>query len=84
MSVVLPSKASPKLPLWLVLLAGAAAGGMGWGIRGQYGHETGAMLAGALVGLTLMLMFGARLSARTAYVAVAMLAVGIEIGRAHV
>ena len=67
-------------PLWLALLAGAAAGGMGWGIRGQFGHETGAMLAGSLVGLTLMLMFGARLQPRTVFVAVAMLTVGIGIG----
>lgn len=35
----------------------AAAGGMGWGIRGQYGHETGAMIAGVLVGLAILLRF---------------------------
>lgn len=29
---------------------------MGWGIRGQYGHETGAMIAGSLVSLTLALL----------------------------
>ena len=34
-----------------VLSLAAAAGGLGWGIRGQYGHETGAMIAGVLVGL---------------------------------
>ena len=67
-------------PLWLTLLAGAAAGGMGWGIRGQYGHETGAMLSGTLVGFTLMLLFGAKLRPRTALVAIAMLTVGIGIG----
>jgi len=27
------------------------AGGLGWGIRGQYGHEAGAMIAGLLVRL---------------------------------
>jgi len=32
------------------------AGGMGWGIRGQYGHETGAMIAGLLVSLTLVFL----------------------------
>lgn len=32
----------------------AMAGGMGWGIRGQYGHETGAMVAGLLVSLILL------------------------------
>ncbi len=38
------------------MLFGALAGGMGWGIRGQYGHETGAMIAGVLVCLTLTLL----------------------------
>ena len=32
------------------------AGGMAWGIRGQYGHETGAMIAGLLVSLSLALL----------------------------
>lgn len=67
-------------PLWLALLASAAAGGMGWGIRGQYGHETGAMLAGVLVGFTLLLLFGRQLHPRTALAAIAMLTVGIGIG----
>ena len=62
-------------PLWLALLAGAAAGGMGWGIRGQYGHETGAMLSGALVGFTLMLLYGAQLRPSTAPVSLSMLPV---------
>lgn len=38
---------------WKPVLFAALAGGMGWGIRGQYGHETGAMIAGLLVSLTL-------------------------------
>ncbi len=33
------------------ILLTAMAGAMGWGIRGQYGHETGAMIAGVLVSL---------------------------------
>jgi hypothetical protein len=33
----------------------AMAAGMGWGIRGQYGHETDAMIAGALTSLVLVL-----------------------------
>jgi hypothetical protein len=41
---------------WKPLLFAALAGGMGWGIRGQYGHETGAMIAGALVSLTLVFL----------------------------
>ena len=38
----------------------AMAAGMGLGIRGQYGHESGAMIAGTLASLTLVLLFGAR------------------------
>jgi hypothetical protein len=45
------------VPLWQPVLFAALAGGMGWGIRGQYGHETGAMIAGLLVGLVLVLLF---------------------------
>ena len=50
-------KTPPNPPLWLAMLATSMAGGMGWGIRGQYGHETGAMIAGALVSLTLVFLF---------------------------
>ena len=46
-----------KLRWWQPVLFGALAGGLGWGIRGQYGHETGAMIAGVLVGLTLLFLF---------------------------
>jgi len=46
-----------RVPWWPTVICASLAGGMGWGIRGQYGHETGAMIAGALVclviGLTL-------------------------------
>jgi hypothetical protein len=45
------------VPLWQPVFFAAFAGGMGWGIRGQYGHETGAMVAGLLVGLVLVLFF---------------------------
>jgi len=38
---------------WQAVLFAAIAGGMAWGIRGQYGHETGAMMAGLLVSLVL-------------------------------
>lgn len=37
----------------LAVLLPALAMGLGWGIRGQFGHETGAMVPGALVGLAL-------------------------------
>ncbi len=80
MSGALQTRILQKPPLWLALIASAAAGGMGWGIRGQYGHETGAMIAGALVGYTLMLLYGAHLQPRTVFVAIAMLTVGVGIG----
>ena len=43
-------------PWWYPVIFTAMAGGMAWGIRGQYGHETGAMIAGLLVSLTLVLL----------------------------
>ena len=46
-----------KPSLWLVIISASMAGGMGWGIRGQYGHETGAMIAGLLVSLVLVFLF---------------------------
>jgi len=42
--------------MWQATLIAALAGGMAWGIRGQYGHETGAMIAGLLVSLVLTLL----------------------------
>lgn len=45
------------VPLWKPVLFAALAGGLGWGIRGQYGHETGAMIAGLLVSLVLAVVF---------------------------
>ncbi|MFO0941127.1 MAG: hypothetical protein U0930_10195 [Pirellulales bacterium] len=35
-----------KVALWQAILFPALAAGMGWGIRGQYGHESGAMISG--------------------------------------
>ena len=51
------SVATDSVPFWQPVLLGALAGGMGWGIRGQYGHETGAMIAGLLVSLVLVFLF---------------------------
>ncbi len=62
-----------------MLLTGMA-GGMGWGIRGQYGHETGAMIAGALVGLVLVFLFCPRLHSLSAARAVALMALGVSFG----
>ncbi len=52
-----PSGHEPAVPLWKATLFPALAGALGWGIRGQYGHETGAMIAGLLVSLVLALLF---------------------------
>jgi hypothetical protein len=43
------------VPWWPTVICASLAGGMGWGIRGQYGHETGAMIAGVLVCLVIAL-----------------------------
>lgn len=67
-------------PLWLALLLAAMAGGMGWGIRGQYGHETGAMIAGLLVGLVLVFLFFPRADSLSAARAAAWCAVAISFG----
>ncbi len=50
------SEGATASPLWKPILFGGLAGGLGWGIRGQYGHETGAMIAGLLICLTLALL----------------------------
>jgi len=66
------------LPVAVVLTAMAA--GMGWGIRGQYGHETGAMIAGVLAGFTLVMLFGSKLTSLGAARAVALMALGVSFG----
>lgn len=66
-------------PVTTALFSGMA-GGLAWGIRGQYGHETGAMIAGILIGFTLVCLHGQRLSALASARAVAMLALGISVG----
>jgi hypothetical protein len=70
-------------PLWLAMLLTAMAGGMGWGIRGQYGHETGAMIAGLLVGLVIAFLFCPGASSLVAARVVALTAVGISFGGAQ-
>lgn len=72
------SDASPSLGRCLLL--GAAAGGMGWGIRGQYGHETGAMIAGVLLCSVLALLFAARFGSAQVVRAVAWGTVAIGFG----
>lgn len=66
--------------MWRCVLYGALAGGLAWGIRGQYGHETGAMLAGALIGLTLTLILCPHANALAVARAVAWGTVAIGMG----
>ena len=58
-------------PAWKAIVFGAMAGGMGCGIRGQYGHETSEMIAGLALGLVLTLLFCPRIDAQTIARAVA-------------
>jgi len=48
---------NPLLRPWSLLLA-ALSLSIGWGIRGNYGHETGAMLPGALTAIAVCLLSG--------------------------
>jgi hypothetical protein len=50
-------KHNSSVSCWLAILLCAMAGGMGWGIRGQYGHESGAMMAGLLVSSVVAMLF---------------------------
>ena len=62
MNPVTSSQSATSWPMAIRL--GACAGGLGWGIRGQYGHETGAMVAGLLLSLVIALCFGGSLDSR--------------------
>ncbi len=77
---VAESTASSLVLLVAAPLMGAAAGGMGWGIRGQYGHEWGAMVPGVLVAFTLVFLFCRRSTSLHAARAVALAAVGFSFG----
>lgn len=67
-------------PIWQSVLLAAMAGGMGWGIRGQYGHETGAMIAGVLVSLVLVFLHCPNVALLPAARAVALGTIAIGIG----
>jgi len=71
-----------SVPAWQAVLLGAAAGGLGWGIRGQYGHETGAMIAGLLVSTALVFLLFRSAPVSTVIRAVAWATVGIGFGGA--
>ena len=64
----------------VAILLTAMAGGLGWGIRGQYGHETGAMIAGVLVALALLLTLLRPGNPLSAARIVAFTAIGISMG----
>lgn len=53
---------------------------MGWGIRGQYGHETGAMIPGLLLGLVFAILFQSNGSLNRAFFSIAWITLGISLG----
>ncbi len=74
------SKFSTALVILLSMILAGMAAGMGWGIRGQYGHETGAMMAGVLFSLVIVFIYGSGLTSLTGARAAALCALGISIG----
>ena len=78
-----PTANTQRDSIWfafLVMVLTAMAAGTGWGIRGQYGHETGAMIAGCLASLTLVLFFVPDVGSLKAARIAAMMTVAIGIG----
>ncbi|MCA9041336.1 MAG: hypothetical protein KDA65_13365, partial [Planctomycetaceae bacterium] len=71
---------SPALLLLVTLVLCSLAGAMAWGIRGQYGHETGAMMFGPLVGFTLIMLYLSRSRSLKGARAVALLSMAVGIG----
>ena len=72
--------AAVSVPWWKPVVFAAMAGGMAWGIRGQYGHETGAMIAGLLVSLTLTFLLCPSVGALPVARAVAWATLAMGIG----
>ena len=84
---MITDKANPALssghstvPLAKAMVLTAMAGAMGWGIRGQYGHETGAMIAGVLVATVLVMLFCPMFSTLSSARAIAWVTIGISFG----
>lgn len=71
---------NPAVSWWQPVLFAAMAGGLGWGIRGQYGHETGAMIAGLLVSLTLLFLLCPGVSTIQAIRAAALGTIAMGVG----
>ncbi|MBN1345607.1 MAG: hypothetical protein JXQ73_23145 [Phycisphaerae bacterium] len=77
----MPNLPQPKrYPTWLCLLVPTLAGGLGWGIRGQYGHESGAMVPGALIALTIAVLILPRASGLRLARLAALAAIGFSFG----
>lgn len=74
------SESRQHVSLMAAIVFPALAAGMGWGIRGQYGHETGAMIAGALTSLTIVLLFVPQWSSLSGARAAALMTAAIGIG----
>ena len=77
---VLPRLTAQPLSVISAILYPSMAAALGWGIRGQYGHETGAMIAGCLASLTLVLLFAPHLSLLAGMRAAALMTAAIGIG----
>lgn len=75
-----PAEPAPDVSWGLPVLLGAVAGGMGWGIRGQYGHETGAMMAGLLTACAVCFALAGALGSARVIRAIAWATVGMGIG----
>ncbi len=69
-----------SVPVWQPVVLAAMAGGMAWGIRGQYGHESGAMIAGLLVSLILAFLLCPNLTQLRLARAIAWATVAMGIG----
>ncbi len=66
---------------WMkVVWLSGMAGGLAWGIRGQFGHETGAMIAGVLVGSVLLMILNVRPGTLASLRAISAFTVGIGLG----
>jgi hypothetical protein len=72
----LPAKPSSTL---LVVLT-ALSVSIGWGIRGQFGHEYGAALAGAIGGIAIAILSGREDWRRRVHYFSALCAIGFGFG----
>lgn len=69
-----------RAPLWVCVLTPTLAGGLGWGIRGIFGHESGAMMPGVLIAVTIGILALPQMSGLRLARFVAMAAVAFSFG----